>query len=303
MSTDDIRIDFPDFSETDRLTEELRRIATEFHRQMQSAVIDTSGLENFIAAQQEVWTKITQAHAAQQELWAKLSVSTQIDWKGIHSNLEKSLERADHIGRLGWTFSMDMTLPDMANLSDMTCIKDADDYMNCWYDDNDPNLEKSEKCISEFHAFSSFSVALSQCFAAFRRKEYALTIPFLMTLVERAMLTLAIPKVVKKAKKNTNIAKIVKQRHDRAKQDFPNDNFMPSLLMSLNAFIFRLYEQSSKIDAADCRPFRHAVLHGNHAPPNNRIEVIRLVHAIQTIAYCAEVDVKKAANSSASALR
>jgi hypothetical protein len=129
-----------------------------------------SVLDKFIAEAQA-------AHALQQEQWkAAFAASTrawdQFDWKGIHEQIQQSLERADHVGKLGWTFSMDMTLPDIARLSVMEKEEDADAYMNDWYEENDADLTESEKQISEMNGFSSFQPSLSQCFSAYRRTDF-----------------------------------------------------------------------------------------------------------------------------------
>ncbi len=178
MNADEITNRIAVGGESDLLAAELQKIVastSDLHRHLMgiphlsselvypfSSMVDRivpSVLDKFIADAQA-------AHALQQEQWKEALAATtkawnQFDWKGIHEQIQQSLERADHVGKLGWTFSMDMTLPDIAELSVMQKEEDADAYMNDWYEDNDADLAESEKRISEMNDFSSFQPSLS----------------------------------------------------------------------------------------------------------------------------------------------
>jgi hypothetical protein len=76
--------------------------------------------------------------------------------------LRRTLERADHVGRLGWTMTLEMTLPDMARFSEIKLPSEADTYMQEWYDEYDADLTRSEMRILELKELESFRTVLLQ---------------------------------------------------------------------------------------------------------------------------------------------
>jgi hypothetical protein len=250
---------------------------------------------------QEEWTK--QAEAVQsgiQEQWvqqaeaARKSIQDSVgNWAGIWAEsqaalarelaemgprLRRTLERADHVGRLGWTVTMTMTVPDMVRLSEMNLPAEADGYMQNWYAATDSDLSHLEKRIINVKELEPFHIPLSQCFTAYRRGEYAIAIPLLVAVLERGIRNL----VPAEHFFNTNVERMVKHRYDKAKEE-DSDTILVYFWMSLYAFVQWLYEQYGTTRSGEGRIFRHGIQHGTQPPPNEKVEVLRLLHALDTV--------------------
>jgi hypothetical protein len=76
-------------------------------------------------------------------------------------------------------------------------------------------------------------------------------------------------------------------RYDKAKED-NSRIFNVSIWMSLHAFVQWFYEQYGAAESGEGRMFRHGIQHGTQPPPNEKVEVLRLLHALNTIATLCE---------------
>jgi hypothetical protein len=210
--------------------------------------------------------------------WAESQARLAKDLEGIGPRLRRALLRAGHIGRLGWTVTGEMTLPDVVSLSDMQPTE-ADAYMLAWYEEVDADLNVLQKDILIVKELEPFHTALSQCFAAYRRSEYAITISCLVAVLEGGIRNLG----PREQFFNTKVQRMVKDRYDKAKED-NSRLFNVSIWMSLHAFVQWFYEQYGAAESGEGRMFRHGIQHGTQPPPNEKVEVLRLLHALNTIA-------------------
>ena len=93
------------------------------------------------------------------------------------SRLHQSLQKTDQLGRLGWTMTGSMTIPDLLELVEFREQAEADEYMVSWYETSDPDLVRLENRVLKSPQLESFGVVVSQCFSAFRRGDFAVAIP------------------------------------------------------------------------------------------------------------------------------
>jgi hypothetical protein len=171
-----------------------------------------------------------------------------------------------------------MTPPDMVTLSAMQLPAEADAYMLAWYEEVDGNLDRLERRLLAVTELEPFRTPLSQCFTAYRRGEYAIAIPFLAAVLERGIRHLGPAEHFC----STNVEKTVKDRYDTAKEEQPH-TIRVYFWMSLYAFVQWFYEQYRPTASGEDRIFRHGIQHGTQPPPNEKTEVLRLLHALNTI--------------------
>jgi hypothetical protein len=195
-------------------------------------------------------------------------------WMAVQQNFERS----DHIGRLGWTLTMEMDFNDVASLSAVQDPSEADAYMIQWYGAADPELEALEKRVLTAEALEAFRIPLRQSFAAFRRGDFAITIPVLVAALEQAIRKLVLPD----HSFSTDVPKGVKSLYDKVKADGPR-TITVYFWMSLSSFVQWLYAQYGPAEIGAGRIFRHGIQHGAQAPPNERCDVLRLFHALDAV--------------------
>jgi hypothetical protein len=75
---------------------------------------------------------------------------------------------------------------------------------------------------------------------------------------------------------------MVKDLYDKVKEDAP-DTIEVYFWMSLYTFVQWFYVQYGPTASGEDRIFRHGIQHGTQPPPNEKIEVLRLLHALITI--------------------
>jgi hypothetical protein len=227
------------------------------------------------------WTKGADAiHKAIQDAaryWVEQNHFVTGTADGIWLQVQQNFARSDHVGRLGWTLTMEMDFSDVASLSAMQHPSEADAYMIKWYGTADPELDGLEERLLRVDALEPFRIPLRQSFAAFRRGDFAIVIPFLAAL-ERAMRNLVLPDHFF----STKVKKGVKSLYDKVKADAPR-TIEVYFWMSLSSFVQWLYAQYGPAEVGIVRIFRHGIQHGTQAPPNEKSEVLRLFHALDAV--------------------
>jgi hypothetical protein len=224
----------------------------------------------------EAVQKVTQDVAGK---WAEIGAALAKKLAEYGPRLQRTLERTDHVGQLGWTVTMRMTPRDVVRLSVMKLPAEADGYMLAWYEAVDLDLEYLEQRILDVRALEAFRTPLSQCFTAYRRGDFAISIPFLVAVLERGIRNLAPAQHFF----TTNVERMVKDLCDRMKKDEP-DTVEAQFWISLYTFVQWLYEQYGPTKSGEDRIFRHGIQHGTQPPPNEKVEALRLLHALDTVA-------------------
>jgi hypothetical protein len=226
---------------------------------------------------QKHWAAIQEAGSHWAGIWAEAQIALAKELADFGPRLQRTLEHADHVGRLGWTVTKWMTPPDVVTLSAMQLPAEADAYMLAWYEGVDGSLDGLEARLIDVTELESFRTPLSQCFTAYRRGDYAIAIPFLAAVLERGIRNLGPAEHFF----STKVERTVKDRYDTAKED-QTRTIEVYFWMSLYTFVQWFYEQYGATTSGENRIFRHGIQHGTQPPPNEKIEVLRLLHALNT---------------------
>jgi hypothetical protein len=196
----------------------------------------------------------------------------------LEQDIHRTIERSAELGHSGWTVSLWMTRPEAKALCEFTTVREMNQFMLDWYDAYDSDLRHIEARLLKRPRLNGFHVALSQCFSAYRRGEYAITLPCLVAILEGALRALAPDGPFA----STKIERLIKQMHQKAKEK-EAESITVSIWASVLAFVTWFYEQYEAGKASDDRIFRHGLQHGTQLPPNEKIEPLRLFHALDTV--------------------
>jgi hypothetical protein len=120
--------------------------------------------------------------------------------------------------------------------------------------------------------------SVQQCAQAYSRGEYAITIPCLTAAFEATLRRLG-----PEANYFSNeMEKLCRNEYKRLKSE--NDDLDVYIWLSLYAFVRRYYKHFSLTSGTPDQLYRHGIQHGTQAPPDERIESLRLFHALHTAA-------------------
>jgi hypothetical protein len=185
--------------------------------------------------------------------------------------------RTEHVAKLGWTLDPNIPFPDALHLSSLTSRADADAYVLNLYEEGDPKLERTERDLRGEHLLAPFDTILQQCFESFSLGQYAICIPNLMNVLEGVASQLDPPHIT-----STDLRKMLKKGGSVAKRA-EQDMLTAAIWLSLMTFVNDLYEPWTHLTTKSAPSLsRHLTQHGRKEPPNEKIEVIRLLNAIST---------------------
>lgn len=189
--------------------------------------------------------------------------------------IQKAPESSEEIGHLGWTVTEDMGLPVILRLSECADEKAANAYMLAYYEETDTRLEGVEERLKRIERLSSFSTGLEQSFVALRNEQYALVIPFLVSLLEHALRQLDASRPFA----STDMTKTVRKRY----KEIGDSGEVVFAMKSVVSFTEDHYEQYNAQFSGKVGVRRKGIMHGLQVPPNDRVETIRLYHVIDTV--------------------
>ena len=172
-----------------------------------------------------------------------------------------------------------MAPPDIHVLSSMDEDEEVDEYMLDWYEKHDSNLRRTEEGLLNAAPIQNFRTAIAQCASAYRRREYAISIPCLPAVLEAGIRALA----PRENFWSTRIKEVVCKMYNSAKTD-EAASFWVFMWLSLFGFVTRSHASYEKTQVGSVRIFRHGVQHGTQPPADNAIEALRLFHVLASIA-------------------
>jgi hypothetical protein len=189
--------------------------------------------------------------------------------------IRKALESSGEIGHLGWTVTEEMELPVILHLSQCADPEAANAYMLKYYDETDPTLSGIEERLKQIQCLSPFATGLAQSFVAFRNDQYALVIPFLVSVLEHALRQLDVPRSFP----SKDMPKTIRKRSEQ----IGGGTKIAFAMKSVVSFTRDYFEHFNVQVDVKIGVRRNGIMHGLQVSPNDRIEAIRLYHVIDTI--------------------
>jgi hypothetical protein len=164
--------------------------------------------------------------------WAAAQLSLQKAMEEAAPRTRKTLEGADTLGAAGWTLPMSLTVFKMQWIANLSQPDLDAHFMNYYVTRNDSDLNDLEMRLGEIKALEDFRPLLAQCFNAYRRGKFAITIAPLVSLFERTIRNLCPPKHFY----STKFKDFVEEQYSSVKQNAP-DTMNVYIWMSLFAFV------------------------------------------------------------------
>ena len=267
------------------------KIAAEFEKAAESSSSDVGvrlldPMREMFSFVEDIRRQLS-AHAAEAQRMAESFVATARDVAAAIADslteasvrFKEVLGRSEHIAKLGWTLDPSLPFPDALHLSTLTSRADADAYVLKRYDEGDPILERIERNLRRNHLVAPFDTVLQQCFEAFRRGHYAICIPNLMNVLEGVASELDPPHIT-----STDLRKMLRKGGSVARRA-EQDMLTAAIWLSLATFVDDLYRSCPPpaVSAPNVPVLsRQLTQHGRREPPNEKVEVIRLLHALET---------------------
>jgi len=169
-------------------------------------------------------------------------------------------------------------------MGDLRQIAETDDarsmdafFLEFYTCDGGSEFAALKRDVLDVEEIANWRELLTQCFDAYEDQKFAITIPSLICAFE-GVLRDVVPL------QNRYSADIVKPcGKKRREQETIRKHFVDTYAwISIHSFVLELYKDYKSVLPND-RTFRHGVLHGTQIPPNDRVESLRLFHAIHTL--------------------
>ena len=193
--------------------------------------------------------------------------------EAIYPDLEDAAKR---LGQFGWTLPLNLdlsALEELAKLNDKILI---DDWLTDYYTAND-NKEINEifKILKDTSYLRPRIKLLEECIDNFRVKNYFVSVPALVSLLEGAILTRY------KLLKSNDIW--VKEKTEKELNEHKEDGPKRLILISINSFTQKLFKKSPFEDDEPELINRHWILHGRSELNYKISDNIRLYNALNII--------------------
>jgi hypothetical protein len=193
---------------------------------------------------------------------------------------EYLLTSVERTAQLGWTLPTFLSLKELAKFAELREAESSDRFILETLERIDPELQFMERRLLCDARLREFETLLSQCFRSIRAGDFAIAIPALMAILERVIQNLNPPELAA----STDVRKTL-QQDGRIAESSSRDIFCAAVYLSLATVIGGLWKQLPL--AAPLQPeigalSRPGIQHGRIAPPNAKVQVLRLLNTIET---------------------
>lgn len=190
--------------------------------------------------------------------------------------ITEALQHIERFGSFGWTVPVHLHVGHSLGMLLLDSKEKADEYVSQYYLSVDPTLQELENELT-LPEFDECQPMLRQCFAAFRREDYAITLPALTSIFER-MIRKLLPSTTFYETRFKDDLERVGSKMESAQPGF----LIVHIFRSVHAFQKWFYERFDAVAASD-RPYRHGLQHGTQVPSNDRTNALRLFNALCTL--------------------
>ena len=121
---------------------------------------------------------------------------------------------------------------------------------------------------------SSWRILLEQTISAYRRREFAITVPALLTICEGVLM--------RSEGNSTGLRAVVRERAKAEQHRFP-ESVHAILWHNVHGFVDELFKRSDFSGPRPSRLNRHSILHGRDVPTWTQADCLRLFQAVHTL--------------------
>jgi hypothetical protein len=189
----------------------------------------------------------------------------------------ETLHEVERLASIGWTLPTQLSLPDLIEFLALSDAESAADYLIRKLEVSDPEFVHMEERLRRDPLLREFPTALSQCFRAIRRGDYAIAVPSLVAMLERVIQQLNPPEY----HADTNVLKTLRENGIIARKA-REDLFCAAVWLSLFKVVEGLWKQFPLAASSTPVLSRPGIQHGRVEPPNSKSEVVRLLNTLET---------------------
>jgi hypothetical protein len=269
-------------AEPENPTSDWREQIAAFARQSSEPVLRFDFDEHFSDVMKMLKDSAEKSAESLRTLWDSIEESTTSFQKTIAECIRlnrDALERVELLAALGWTLPMEMSLPEFHALvmQDNTSVEGVDEWFIGYYSrDEGAEFDSLRDRLLKSGDLAFWRLLLEQIFDAYRRGQFAICVPSLLSVLEGLI---AVPWGVKAFHNERCRKKFFEQKVGAADPD-SIDQFQ---WKSVAAFVQTVFEGVDP-NREYSIPKRNLILHGKSDPAKwNRADCLRLFQAIDTI--------------------
>lgn len=185
----------------------------------------------------------------------------------------KPLDSFYRLGEYAWTLPSGMMLPQIAQILSEGDKEKIDALFIKFYSDPEA-LSALRTSLLSCDSTKEWERLLAQCFEAYERRHYIITIPALLTVLE-GVISKNNPRTLSNSVRDDYFSKKLKQA---------GSNRLEAILwQTIKIFVDQLYKQSDFNGPEPSGLNRHWILHGRDIPDWVQADALRLFQAIETV--------------------
>lgn len=197
-------------------------------------------------------------------------------FRNLHNFAPAFENGAIRLARLGWTLPGSM---DAREFSRIIAFHGRDEieerFVDHYTSASAQNLDRLHEDLRRLDCLAPWRQLIDQCVSAFKRQEYAIPVPALLTVIE-GLLAACSAKLDRKVSMPQFLRDKVAEAGDK--------NFTRAFWLSIEEFVNELFRSHSFAQESPAQVNRHWVLHGRSEAGWSAADSLRLLQAIHTIA-------------------
>lgn len=195
--------------------------------------------------------------------------------EAVRVGLERLHRTSVDLAAQGWVLPMSLTPAETYEILEAGSPAAIDEVFVRLYDaDGQRHFERLAEELLDRDVLTRWRVLLEQTVSAYRRREFAIIIPALLTVCEGMLM---------RAESNkTNVRAVVRKRAEAEQRESP-ESINAILWLNVYHFVVELFKQSDFSGMPPGRLNRHWILHGRDASSWSQADCLRLFQAVDTI--------------------
>jgi hypothetical protein len=193
----------------------------------------------------------------------------------VRFGMERFDRASVELAEQGWSVPMSLTPAETYEMLEAGTPAEIDARFVRLYDaDEGRHFERLAEDLLNRDGLAHWRVLLEQTVSAYRRREFAITIPALLTVCEGVLMH--------GEGNRTDLRAVVRERVETEQHKSP-ESIDIILWHNVHRFVDELFKRSDFSSARPRRLNRHWILHGRDAPTWNQADCLRLLQAVDTI--------------------
>lgn len=194
------------------------------------------------------------------------------------------MERLDRasvdLAEQGWSLPMSLTPAETYEILEAGTPAEIDALFVLLYDaEEGRHFERLAEDLLNRDGLSHWRVLLEQTVSAYKRREFAIAIPALLTVCEGVLMG--------GEGNRTDLRAVVRERAEAEQHKSP-ESINTILWNNVHRFVDELFKQFDFSGARPSRLNRHWILHGRDVPTWSQADCLRLLQAVDTISLLSD---------------